>query len=326
MTYNRTLQGRFINGKGTSLLLLLMSFAFVAGSTFVAFAQGMLPQGAGSAESDWGTVLYFVSLLCYVPAAFITGSLHLFEKRTHWLSALFLWLVALSSFLHGDVMAAFSTTVLSVAAALLLCCQPGGMHERLVYTVFAIIGFSAFLLPQFLYLLPLFLVGLFIANIFSFRKLMAAMLGVATPFWLFYGIEYVFPQTGFLLEGFNEGIGNLTVFSFAEATPLRLAFTAMELLVLLPAAVIFISSPLPAKPLLRRRFTFVIFMDISLFFLSWVCGPCSELFYAWRLPAIAIMASYIFIVKQSRAANIYFIFINLVWLSLAAFGLCLNLL
>lgn len=323
MTYNRTLQGRFVSGKWTWLLLLLMSLVLSVAEILLAPAERLFSWGGDEIAID-GVILYSLSLLCYIPVAVIVGAVHLFERRSNWLPTLFIWLVSISFLLHGELLVAVSTFIMSVAVALLLYCQPGGELERPIYTVFAIVGFSAFILPEFLFLLPILLLGLFVGNIFSFKRLMAAILGVVTPLWLFYGLEYVYPEAICLFQAFDTGIDSLFLFYVAEPTLERLLLSAIELLVLLPSIALFVSSPIPSKPLLRRRMIFIIILDIYLMLLSWLSEENFVLFYAWRLPAVAISAFYLFTVKQTKAMNIYFVFINLMWLSMAVLGLWLR--
>ena len=323
MTYNRSLQGLFVTGKGTSLLLLLMSVALSVTGFLLAPSKGELSLGdyvlpLGSA------VLFSVAFLCYIPAAFILGSIQMFEWRTNWLPALFVWLVALTVPLHGDILAALSTLLVLIAVALLLSCQPGALLERPVYTVFAIIGFSAFLLPQFLFLFLPFMFGLVIGNVFSIKCAMAALLGLVTPFWFIYGIEYIYPGSVAFFLPFDSVADLPLVLSLALPTPERIAVLVMELMILLPFIVLFVSTRIPAKPILRRRILFVIVLDIYLMLLSWGYEDNFWIFYVWRLPALAVMVSYVFTAKQNKVMNIYFVFMNLVWISIAVLGLCLR--
>lgn len=324
MTYNRSLQGRFVAGKGTSLILQLMSLALAVAGYFLTSAEGTFSCSGFAATTLDGTLLFCLSLLCYIPVALVIGSFHLFERRNAWLPALFLWLVAISVFLHGNLLTAFSVLLVVIVVALLLNCQPEALLERLLYTIFAITGSAAFLLPQFVFLLLPLIVALFVLNVFSVKRMLAALLGFATPFWIVYGIVYVWPQADVLLTPFESGIQSLFAFRVAVANPCIVVVSVMELMVLLPAVAVFASSQVPSKPLLRRRMIFLMFLEFYLIPLSWFVNNDFELFYAWRLPLVAVMASYLFTVKQTKASNIYFIFINLFWLSAAVLCLCLS--
>ena len=55
--------------------------------------------------------------------------------------------------------------------------------------------------------------------------------------------------------------------------------------------------------------------------LSWLSGDDFGLYYVWRMPGIAILASYVLTVKMNKFTNVYFVFINLLWLAVAALSI-----
>lgn len=275
-------------------------------------------------ELEYGIYAHIVSFLCYVAVAALLGNLMLFGQRVRWLATLFLWLVAVSLSLHTSVVIAFSTLLFMVAVAMLFACQPGEAQEGRLYTAFAFLGLAILLLPQFALLLPMFVAYMFIVNVFGFKRLLAAILGLATPFWLLYGGVYVFPDAEFLLFPFIAGVEHLFDFDIAEPTVLRVLLLIMELSVLLPAAAVFASSSVPGKPLLRRRLLFLMLTNIFLLLLSWLSEPLFALLYAWRMPGIAVFASYMFQIKVNKAYNIYFIYINILLSAVAAVSVWVN--
>lgn len=301
-------------GRRTSLVLQLLSVAaWVAG--YFLLTPGNSAQWSG--EPLW----QILAFACYAAAALFVNGLHLFERRVHWLAAVYMWLVALSLHVHGNMLYALSSLLFVVSLTLLFACVQADDTKRSLYSAFAMVGLSAFLTPMHLYLLPLFVVYMFIANIFSIKNFVAALLGVFTPFWLFFGTVYVFPETAVALTYFNEGIGQLLVFGFAEPSPLLLAVSVLELMLLLPAVVIFAGSSSPAKPLLRRRLQLIMVLNFSLLLLSWIVRGSFGLFYMWCLPGVAILGSYLFTVKISRAMNVYFALVNILWILIAAYSL-----
>ena len=160
--------------------------------------------------------------------------------------------------------------------------------EGLLFAAFATLGFASLLMPQFLLLLPLGITYMSMMNVMGVKRIMAAILGLVTPLWLVYGTVYVYQPADVLLIPLNAGIHSLMAVSFAEPLPIRLLLTFADLAVLLPAAVLFAGSPVPGKPILRRRLEFLMLTCVWLMLLSWLYGNDFGLFYVWRLPAIAI--------------------------------------
>lgn len=321
MTYNNSLQGRFVSGKHTPVILLLLSLgAWGVG----VFAVPVVPvqKWAGFDFCQVGSLLAnVVSLACCVLSAFMLNSLYLSERRIHWLTALYTWIVSLSLFAHGNMVWAVSALLFMVLLTMLFMCQPASRIEGSLFAAFSVLGLASLLLPQFLLLLPLGVVYMLSVNIMSLKWFMAALLGFAAPFWLVYGTVYVYPAAEIILHPFNEAIGGLLTLSVAEPRPIRLLLTLMELGIILPAIVLFVGSSVPGKPLLRRRLSFVMLTSVWLLILSWLYAGDFEFFYMWRTPLIAIMASYLFTLKVTKVANIYFVFINILWLAVAAFSI-----
>lgn len=321
MTYSSSLQGRFVSGKHTPMVLLLLAMAvWVMGVLAVPAVPAICWAGI-----EWGAVSPLfsnaVSLVCYVLSAFLLSSLYLSERRIHWLTTLYLWVSALSIFVHGNMLWAVSGLLFMALLTMLFLCQPVARVEGQLFAAFATLGLASLLLPQFLLLLPIGVVYMLSMNVMGLKRFMAALLGFAAPFWLVYGTVYVYPQAEVLLAPFNGGLDGLLSVSVAEPLPMRLLLTFLELGIMLPAVALFAGSSVPGKPLLRRRLAFVMLTSAWLMILSWLSDSNFELFYVWRMPGMAIMASYLFTVKVTKATNVYFVIINILWLSVAALSI-----
>lgn len=310
-----------MSGKHTPLILLSLSLAVWVVGLFALPAVTAVSWAGFDLGATDSLLPNIISLVCYVASAFLTGALYLLERRIHWLATLYLWIVATSLLVHGNVLFSVSAFVFMLLMTMLFSCQTAERTESSLFAAFAVMALASLLLPQFLLLLPLGVVYMFTVNIMSLKRFMAALLGFAAPFWLIYGTVYVYSGADFLLLPFNAGLKGLFTFYVAEPLPVRLLLTFIELGIMLPAAVVFAGSSVPGKPLLRRRLMFVMLASVWLMFLSWFSGENFELFYVWRIPGMAIMASYLFTVKMTKATNIYFIFINVLWLAVAAFSI-----
>lgn len=271
-----------------------------------------------------GVFSSIVPLFCYIAVAVILGMLHLHERRISWFTSLYFFLSAASLFIHNDVVSAVSAVLFIALMAALMACQPGDDAEGTLFAAFALLGLLSFLLPQFLFLLPLFVAYLFIANIFGLRRLMAAVLGLILPFWLLFGITYVWPEVAEYIPAIDSISGCLAFPIIIEFTPLRLLLSVTEFGVMLPAMVIFATSSMPSKPFLRRRLLFMMVTNAYLLLLSLFSAPNFEMLYAWRMPGTAVMASYLFSLKVTRYSNIYFVMFFIFWLAIAVLSVWAN--
>ena len=291
---------------------------------YVAIAGEFKDDVLSAACSSCNFLTRFSALLCYVAVALMLNSLHLFERRIAWLMSLFLWLVAVSMYINYDLHAAFSVMALMASVTMLFSCQLAVEHERALYTVFALLGGTSLMTPVVLLLLPIFVAFTFFSNIITVKRGFAMLLGLLTPYWLLFGIGYVYEPA----LAFFSGIKDFFVhdgFSIALPPFYVLLSMLVELLVFVPSSVFFFTSSFPGKPLLRKRLLFVFLFNLSLLLLTFFVSGQSELLYAFRIPGCAVMMSYLFVQRITKLSNIYFIFVNLIWISLALYCLWMEL-
>lgn len=324
LTCNRTFQGRFVSGKHTPLSLLLLSaLIWAVGVLLLPFPMSVVYHAGQYSIQGW-YVPAFVPPLCYVAIALMLGMLNVHERRIRWLAAAFLLQIAVSVFLHYNAMAALSSLLFAVAIALLFNCLPGVGVEASLFAAFASLGIFSFLMPQFLYVLPLFVAYIPMANISGIKRFLAALLGMFMPFWFLFGAIYVWPAIADAVPSSGSFLASIAFLEIADITPLRLLLLAMELLIFLPAAMLFARSSVPGKPYLRKRLMFILIANAYLLSLSWLSGPNYDMFYSWRVPGCVLMLSYILSFKITKVSNIYFITVLVFWLAVAIVSIWMN--
>ena len=319
MTYRNSLQGRFVaTGYPAAGMLFVSIFLWIVGAVLGSYGCSTLSV-FGQVSDAVGRVLSFAA---YGIVALVLNNIYLFERRVAWLPLVFFWLTAVQPLVQSDCVTAFSLLlfVLSVAQ-LFVCCRETG-HERAIFGAFALLATSSLLYVQFLLLLPLFVVYMFISHMATVRNFMSAFLGVLTPCWLVAGLIYLFPALmGVIIPSDSSFAAMVPSFAASELPLSYYAALIPELLVWVVAVYIFVASSYPAKPLLRRRILFLMLLNMYLFVLSFVLPGCGLLLLTWRLPGFAVLASYTFSTKVTKVSNIYFVSLNVAWLLIAL--LCL---
>lgn len=324
MTCNRTFQGRFVSGKHTPLFLLLLSVVvWIAGVLLLPLPASAVCHVGSYVIQGW-YISAFVPPLCYVVIALMLGVLNVHERRIRWLAAVFLLQISVSVFLHYNAVAALSSLLFAIAIALLFNCQPGEGVEASLFVAFASLGIFSLLMPQFLYILPLFMAYVPIAKISGIKRFLAALLGMFMPFWFLFGTMYVWPGIADAVPSVGSFLASVAFLEIVNITPLRLVLLVMELLILLPAAILFARSSVPSKPHLRKRLMFVMVANAYLLLLSWLSGPNNDILYSWRVPGCALMLSYILSFKATKVSNIYFITVFVFWLAIAFVSIWMN--
>ena len=315
MTYKNSLQARFVSGRLTPIWLFTASLAMwlVGVGVDACIGEELTFKG------------YFLpllfSLFCSIAATVILDVSHLFERRVRWLSAMFMWLTAISFSIHDTEYEALAVLLLAIIVYKLFKCKQGEDTYYGLYSVFAIVGCAYEIFPQFLLLLPVFAIYASVAMMTGFRGILAILLGFFTPYLIISGTDYIFPE---IMPAFMLGnrFEQLLTFSIAIPNLVQTISMALHAAILIPFAVIFFNSPIPGKPYLRRRLTFLIYLNILLLILPLFYNNDFSLFYMMSLPSVAVMMGYIFTLKTSKPMNWFFIIINILWIALFPFSVC----
>ncbi len=314
---SNTFQKRFVTGRLT-LTMLLVSAALL---WLIGVSGRVITESVPHSFLSFSLPLWLDGVLSfgvYMATAFILNSFVIIEGRTPWLGGLFMWLIACFVVLQCNLAMALSVFITVLLLALLMACYPRGNVQKWVYSAFSILSLAALFMPQYIYILPLFLIYISMSGALSFRNVLAALLGIATPLWFLYGSMIVLPEAVVFGEAFLTQLDGLLHFSFAVPSLPLLLPMAIEAVVLLSATVLFAGSPSPAKPLMRRMLLFVICANIYLWLLSWFVYEHAELLSAWRLPGFTIIVAYIFTLKFNKLFNIVFWIFNIMWIAVAA--------
>lgn len=273
-----------------------------------------------SVSENWlGSIL---ALPIYLLIAYILNSLVILESRTSWLAFLFLYLLSMNFFLHGNFLLAISLLLFILSITILSSCVAYDGVQRRIYAIFLFLTSSAIFFPQFIYLLPIFFLYLYISEIFKLRTLLAALLGIATPLWLLFGTAHIFPQ----LKAFTEPLlsrvaGLFVVGNGVSLTVAQLLFMSIEVLLLIHSVWLLIATSNPAKPIMRRMLSLFMITNAYLCILSMLLINNFNLFFVWRLPGVALMLAYVATVKITKLSNIYFVILNILLLLVAFLGL-----
>lgn len=261
------------------------------------------------------------AFVLYAAAAFLMSSYMILERRVAWQPCIMLWFTAVCFNMQPDVLSAFTMLAFTASIGLVFRCDALPDARRQLFSLFAAATAFAVFFPQFTIVLPMLLIYPAMSGKLGGQSFLAAMLGVATPVWLFGGLAYLFPGLLTLLEGHKEHIAELLQVSTVELTLPVLTMLAAELAIMVPAIARFALSASSEKVRLRRRMLFCIMLDIVLWAAGWWRAELFSLFFIWRLPLLSLLAAYIFPVLPQKTSNIYMLSALLLWLSAAIIGL-----
>ena len=237
------------------------------------------------------------------------------------MAMVFIWLVAISVFPLDNCWVALSVLLYVVSFSVLLLSQNAVAFVQVIYTAFAIVGFASLLTPLFLYLIPPFLLFSFYTQVMGPRGLTAAILGIATPYWLLFGGEYVFPGLQCITEPFLSAVDNVFSFALPHLNLADILLLVISLTVLLSAVAIFFGRTSLAKPFLRRRISYLMWQNLYLILLACFVKQAWPVLYSWSLPAQAVLLAFVFSGKPTKVSNICFVLTCIYMLAVAVYSL-----
>lgn len=323
MTCKRTLHSRFASGRFTSVLLFAFSLLLML-SAFWYPASAVPVQLPSEPSFMGGLASRLLSTIFYAVSAILISGQDFFDRRVRWVGAFYMWMVAVLPFVNGNSTLALSSFLSVLTFVILFACQYKVNSMGLIYASFLILGFQLFVTPFAIFLIPLYWAFCLYANISSPRGFVASLLGLATPFWLLLGTEYVLSDCNVLSNYISDSLAGIFRVSGNGSPTLFLILLGFALLLLLPSIVIFMGSASPAKPLLRRRLSFIMMADAYLLLLCCLWADGVFVFYSCSLFCQSIIASYIFSAKETRLIGVYFLFVNLIMVAIATQALWLK--
>lgn len=321
MTYNKSLQGRFVSGRHTALILMGMSFLM--------WLTGMFIDTPADDLSVFGlkignVVTRCITFACFALATAMISSWYVFDRRIHWFLPLFFALPSVSLFVHGCLGYAVILLLFILVIHRVFACNQGEDCRYALFSSFAVFGLATMLFPQFIMLLPVFVFYISITSLAGRREIFSILLGLLTPYWFLFGIDYIFPS---LLDGvgsFGAPVEYLASVTLEMPSLAGFLIVVLEMLVLVPFVALFSNSASPGKPLLRKRMLFFASMNLYLVILSLLYSHDFLLYYILSLPSMAVMLAYIFSLGITAFSRYYFIFISILWLALVPFSLWLK--
>ncbi len=317
------LHGSFSNGRYTSTVLFVLSMLVLSAAYWLPASQAVLEPPAHPSFMG-GAVSHILSIFIYLLVALLLSRQTFFDRDIKWKGALYLWFVALSTFANGNAVVAFAALLFLLSFVVLLFAQYSADAVGPLFTSFLLLGVLSFVMPYSLYLLPLYVLFCSMTNMLSVRSAAASLLGLLTPFWLVMGTAYVLPGVNVITESFMAALPAIFDVEFPSFSLPNMLLLIFELLVLLPAMFLFVGGTSPAKPLLRRRFSFVVVAFVYLLLLCTIVSGGAPFFYACQLPFVAILASYVLARKETKLMNLYFVILNGIMIAVATSPLWLN--
>ncbi len=265
-----------------------------------------------------------ITFACFAVSAVVWSSLYIFDHRIRWQFPLLLFLPGVSIFVHGCVEPALSLLLFLLVLYRLFSCTQGKDNRYTLFSAFLLFGLATMLYPPFIMLLLPFVLYVAMLSLAGVKEVLAILLGLLTPYWFLFGVDYILHDTIGTAGLFEAPLGYLKSIEFQFPSLFGSIVLLAELSVLLPFVLLFSGSASPGKPLLRKRLRFFALFEAYLLLLELLCGSDFNIYYIWSLPVTGIMLTYIYSLKNTLFSRYYFVVINIIWLLMVPFSLWLK--
>ena len=317
------MQGRFVSGRFTPLMLLVVSvLMWLVG---VLFDRPVDDAGVYGLQIG-NVVSRCITFACFALATAMLSSWYVFDRRICWFLSLVFFLPSVSLFVHGSVESSLSLLFLLLVQSRLFSCNQGEDNRYALFMAFLLFGLTTMFFPACIMLLLPFIYYIMMLSLVRVKELLSIVLGVLTPYWFLFGIDYIFPEIMVPDKLQTASMAYVTSMTLQQPSLQNLLLVAVGLLVLVPFVLLFSKSATPGKPLLRKRLQYFAVLESYMLILSLLYSQDHLLYYIWSLPVIGIMLTYVFSLNITRFSKIYFIFMALVWLAMIPYSLCLTFL
>ncbi|MDE6267364.1 MAG: hypothetical protein K2M07_08465 [Muribaculaceae bacterium] len=194
---------RFFHNRGGFLFVALTAVLL----TLAAYAAGAIPPVSGEEGMFFESVDKWITLppvslaVCMAmniatgyAVVIITKQFNTIRSMSRLMATLFLMMQTATPMLMGEFgNGTFIAAVMVIETALLFSCYDDKSSVRRIFLIFFILALCAMLSLPMLFYLPFLLLGLAQMKVFSFRALMASIIGIITPAWILLGFGIISP-------------------------------------------------------------------------------------------------------------------------------------
>lgn len=179
--------------------------------------------------------------------------------------------------------------------------------EACLFHSFVFIGAGSILFPQLTFFVPIWLIGAYNFQSFSFRSFCAAVVGWALPYWFLLGHAFYYGQMELFYAPFIE-LGTFQPIGFPEDLPLWEAVTLGYIFILFIVSVVHcLATGYQDKIRTRSYLYFLIFLCFCLFTFILLQPTHSIDLLSLLLVVASILLGHLFALTNSRPWNWFFI-------------------
>ena len=176
-----------------------------------------------------------------------------------------------------------------------------------IFHSFVFIGAGSLLFPQLLYFIPLWLIGAYYFQSLTARSFCAALIGLSVSYWFLFGHAFFYGQMELFYQPFVELVHFQPVNPGKDLQLWELVTLGYLFILFIVSAAHCIVSGFEDKIRTRSYLHFLIFINFCIFlFIFLQPAHCMDLL-SLLLIGVSILVGHLFVLTNSKAANLFFI-------------------
>ncbi len=317
MRSNKRLQAQITTGRITLPVVILLSIGcWIAGSIMfpnLKAGQSLFPTGYNSGLwnlPQW--IESLLSLLLYAVAGYSLIALNnlfgFIRMRASVQTSVYFILVAICPFIHKLYAGNIASAFLIVAFYFLFKSYQQIHSSGVLFYTFLCIGIGSLFFPQLTFFIPIFWIGAYNLQSLSLRSLLASIIGFTLPYWFLFGHAYFYNDMQLFYAPFQE-LATFHPIDYIKDVPVW-AYSTLGYVFLIYAisSIHCIMAGYEDKIQTRVYLNFLIFLNFC-FFIYIILQPIQGVqVLPLLLVGVSILTGHLFVLTNSKASNLFFIF------------------
>ncbi|MGL4852534.1 MAG: hypothetical protein ACRC3Z_07825 [Phocaeicola sp.] len=254
----------------------------------------------------------------------LNTSYSLIRTRTSFHITLYVLFVTVSLFLHPFRYAWISLPLFLLSIHQLFSSYEAEDRVTPLFHSFLFLSIASYLVPQFLFFIPLAWLGLLMFNSFSPRGFVASLLGILTPYWFVLGYSFLKEDFALINSPF-QAVSTLSPLQYSSNFQLEPLFLMGAVVLLtLVCGVYYLGHSYLEKSRTRSFFSFLLICQLGIYLLMLLFPQQIGIFFALSLPFSAILGGHFFTLTNNRFSNLFFIAIFVTLILVTAYYLWMH--
>jgi hypothetical protein len=235
-------------------------------------------------------------------------------------TSLFLLFTAACPVLHQ--LHAGNITAIAILLSIYFLFKSYQVHQSSgdLFHSFLFIGIGSLAFPQFVILIPIWLIGAYNLQSLNIRSFFAAIIGWSIPYWFLFGHAYYHGDMALLYKPFID-LASFQPINFRNVSLSDTVTIAYLFILFAVSSIHCLVTSYQDKIRTRSYLRFLIFLNFCLFILLALQPMHIACLLSSLLVGVSILVGHLFVLTRNKISNLFFIFSLIGLISLYIFNL-----